>query len=88
MPDAFASHQQDLDSPANNGAAVTPHDTNELATYARALYIGTGGNLSIISPGDSAAVTYVNVQGGTILPVRAKIVRATGTTATNIVAIW
>jgi hypothetical protein len=88
MPDAFASHQMHLDSPGNNAAAVTPHDTNELATFARALYIGSGGDVSIISPGDTTPVLYRNLQAGTIHPVRAKIVRATGTTATNIVAIW
>jgi hypothetical protein len=36
---------------------------------------------------DSAPVTLTAVPSGTIIPVRARIVRSTGTTATNIVAL-
>ena len=72
--------------PAENAIAVTPSDSVDLTgAPCRALYIGTGGNLSVIIGG--ATVTFSNVAGG-ILPIRASRVRATGTTATNIVALY
>lgn len=51
------------------------------------LYIGTGGNLRVLTEaGDD--VTFVNVLGGTTLPVQLIRVLSTGTTASNIVAMW
>lgn len=72
-------------APAGYGLAVTPSDSTVLAT-SRALYIGTGGNITVEDI--NAIVTYVNVPSGYILPVQVKAVRATGTTATNIVALY
>lgn len=72
-------------SPAENAAAVTPSDTG--AFRARALYIGTGGDVTL-DVGTSTNILFKSVPTGTILPIAAKRVYATGTTATNIVAIW
>lgn len=83
----FSAYDSGLDSPANYGAAVTPHDTNELANYARALWVGGAGNVKLTTPGGST-ITLVAVPAGTILPIRAKVVFSTLTTATSIVAIW
>jgi hypothetical protein len=88
MPDTFANHGAGLESPAFDAAAVTPHDTNDLTFTARALYVGTGGDVAAILKGDAAAVTFKNVPAGSILPVAAKRVLATGTTAANILALW
>jgi hypothetical protein len=88
MPDTFATHAAGLDSPAFDAAAVTPHDTNDLAFTARALYVGTGGDVVAILKGDAASVTFRNVPAGTVLPVAAKRVLATGTTAANMLALW
>ena len=77
-----------LDSSARKLAAVTPHDTNELADVTKALYVGGAGNVSVIATDDSVAVTFVGVPAGSVLPVRAKIVRSTSTTASNIVAMF
>jgi hypothetical protein len=84
----FTGHTTNLDSPALNAAAVTPHDTNELANYSRGIYVGGAGNLVVVLVGDSAAVTFVGVPAGTLLPIRAKIVKSTSTTATSIVALY
>jgi hypothetical protein len=51
------------------------------------LYIGTGGNLRVLTEGNDD-VTFVNVLGGTTLPVNVVRVFTTGTTASNIVALW
>lgn len=85
--DPFASHSRAAVDPASLAFAVTPHDTNELGTLPRALYIGTGGALVLRCADSGADVTFKNLAAGQILPVRAKYVRAAGTTAADIVAL-
>lgn len=51
------------------------------------LYIGTGGNLRVMTAGGDDVV-FSNVLGGTTLPVQVIRVYATNTTASNIVAMW
>jgi hypothetical protein len=51
------------------------------------LYIGTGGNLRVLTEGNDDVI-FVNVLGGTTLPVNIVRVFTTGTTASNIVALW
>jgi hypothetical protein len=70
-----------------NTAAVTPDDDNDLNDTTRALYIGGAGNVTIIDANGNTT-TFEAVPVGMILPVRASRVMATGTTATNIVALW
>ena len=72
-------------APAGYGLAVTPSDSTVLP-FCRALYIGGGGNLTVRDINDT--VLYSNVQAGSILPIQVDQVRATGTTATNIVALY
>lgn len=74
-------------NPADGAAEVTPNDSSDLSHVARALYIGGTGNIKIDTPnGDT--VTFNNVAAGTLLPVRADRVYSTGTTATDIVALF
>jgi hypothetical protein len=84
--DKQAQRGDTTDFPAKSLRAVTPHDTNELEYVSKALFIGNGGTLSLIAQEDTSAVS-LTVGAGQIVPVRAKIVRATGTTATGIVAL-
>lgn len=88
MADTFISHRSELNAPARNAFAVTPHATNELTAITRGLYVGGAGDITCRLVGDSADVTFVGVPVGSLLPVRASHVRITGTTATNIVAIY
>ncbi|MGO7947095.1 hypothetical protein ACC722_38465, partial [Rhizobium ruizarguesonis] len=55
---------------------------------ARALYIGTTGDVDIAPRRDMDTVIFRSVPAGTILPVHAAIVALTGTTASNIVALF
>lgn len=67
--------------------AVTPHDVNSLAEGAAVLglYIGAGGDVAVdTAEGDT--VTFVAVPIG-FLPVAVTRVYATGTTATDIIAL-
>jgi len=66
-------------------AAVTPADGTELE--ASALYVGGAGNVSVVTEGGDT-VTFSNVQTGSILVLRVRQVRATSTTATNILRLW
>ena len=78
------------DGPAINFAAVTPHNSTDFAP-ARALYVGVGGDVAAVSrdlTGAETAVVFKNVPSGTILPVRCRRVNSTGTTATDIVALY
>jgi hypothetical protein len=88
MPDPFASHADGLGSPASNAAAVTPNDGADLANFSRSLFIGGAGNVTVDLVGGGTNVQFASVAAGTILPIRAKRVYATGTTATAIVALW
>lgn len=69
----------------NNAAAVTPHDSNANA-YA-ALYVGTAGHVAV-STKNGDAVTFSNVPAGAVLPIGTALVKATGTTALNILGLW
>jgi hypothetical protein len=68
-----------------DAAAVTANDTTVLP-LTRGVYVGGTGDLAVrMSSGNS--VTFKSVPAGALLPIRVDQVKATGTTATNIVAI-
>jgi len=64
---------------------VVPHDTNEVR--CRGIYVGGTGNISVIGMEDTVPATFYAVPAGTTLAVSARVIRATGTTATNMVAL-
>ena len=67
---------------------VTPDDGDDLDDGpCRALYVGSAGNL-VIHDFAGNQVTFAAVPAGTLLPVRARRVMATGTTADDIVAVY
>jgi hypothetical protein len=77
--------------PGASVAAVTPSDSTDIAKlnghYPRALWVGGTGNVVIVTP-DGEAATLANVADGTLLPIQARRVNSTSTTATSIVAIY
>jgi hypothetical protein len=88
MADAFAGAVDGVSAPATRAVAVVPHDVNALADVPKALFVGTGGHLVLRGSGGGGDVAFKNVADGTVLPVRALFVRATGTTAADIVALY
>jgi len=88
MTDPFKSHETALTSPARNGFAITPNDSVDLSITCRALFVGGAGDVSVILKGDSSSIVFKNVSAGTVLPVSAKRVEATLTTATDIVGLY
>jgi hypothetical protein len=69
-----------------SAGTITPSDSANLPTPS-VVYVGTGGNVAVTTPqGDQ--VTFVNLPAGSVIPVQVLQVRATGTTATNLVRIY
>lgn len=67
--------------------AVTPHDVTVVPGPTRALWVGGAGNLTVVMKDDNASVLIENVPQGTLLPISVKLVMATGTSATKIIAL-
>lgn len=88
MADPFAGAVDSVSAPATRAVALVPHDSNALTDIPKALYVGAGGHLVLRGAGGGVDVTFRNIADGTVLPVRAQFVRATGTTAADIVALY
>lgn len=73
-------------SPAFQFVAITPDDDHDLTVFARALFVGTGGNVEVYNA-EGEAIVFKNVPDGTFLPVNTARVLARNTTASDIVAI-
>lgn len=86
MQDRYDGHANSLDGPVSHGFAVTPDDMTELSEVTRAIYVGVGGALSVVLL-SGAAVTLQGVVAGTLLPLRVRQVRASGTSASAIVGV-
>jgi hypothetical protein len=85
MPNPFDSREASLSGPAHDIVPVTPSDSLDLSIVALALYVQTGGNLSIVTEAGTART--VTVADFSILPVGVRRVNLTGTTATGIHAM-
>jgi hypothetical protein len=66
---------------------IVPHDVNELSFNTRAIYFGGAGNIAIRNHAGTTIV-FIGLPVGSILPVITGKVLATGTTATNLVAMY
>lgn len=73
-------------NPAGFAEAITPADV-PLPTLTRAIYVGVSGNLVVKMAGGSNIVTFTDVPGGSIVPIRVSEIRA-ATTALAIVALY
>lgn len=73
--------------PALGAKAITPSDSVELSPYVRAIYCGSAGNIQILTAYDETTV-FVAVPAGAVLPVRAKKVFSTNTTASSLVGLY
>lgn len=85
MPAKNYTNPADITAPFSNGGTVTPHDTDELSTPTRGIMVAAEGNVAVVLLGGDT-ITLPALQPGLVYPIRAKIVKSTGTTATGI--IW
>lgn len=78
---------------AERAALVTPSNTVNIPSISGGvsngcvLYVGTGGDLAVVTVGGDSVV-FANVQDGSFLPIQVLRVKATGTNASNIIALW
>lgn len=73
--------------PYTKAVAVTPSDAAELTDVTRGIMVTAAGNIAVFFMNDSVAVT-IPVAVNTIYPFMLKQVKATGTTATGIIAFF
>lgn len=85
--DKYGSQSDTITSAALAPYAVTPNDSTDLATIPKGIWVGTGGDVRLRGVNSVADVTFKAVPSGFIIPVRASRILATGTTATDIVAL-
>lgn len=88
MADQFVHSADQVSAPATRAVAVVPHDVTALADIPKALFVGTGGTIVMRGVGGGVDATWKGVPGGSVLPFRAQYVRATGTSATDILALY
>jgi len=87
LTDTFKTFARSLTSPPENAAEIVPDDAADLPHVTRALYVGGGGDVALRMTG-GAEVTLRGLAGGSLIPLRAARVRASGTTATALVGLW
>lgn len=88
---AVPKYQMPLWAPANEAAAVTPSDIADIAGIppeGAKLYIGVTGDVTVDMKLTGTNITFKNAVQGSFLPVLVTRVYATGTSATNLVAVW
>ena len=73
------------------GVVVTPSDSTDItgsnANTPATLFVGVGGNIDVVTIGGSTLLLK-NIADGSFLPIQVTRVKATNTTATDIVAIF
>lgn len=73
--------------------AVTPSDTVDLSPFTQktkltdGVYVGVAGDVAVVEQ-NGTAVVFTAVPAGKTLTVQARRINATGTTATNLVALF
>ncbi len=87
MTDLFAAAADSPMAPAERCFAVIPSDTDLLSMATKALFVGTGGNITLRTVNGTEDVTFRNLPDAAVIDVRVAAVRATGTTAADIVAL-
>jgi hypothetical protein len=85
--DDYVQLSTGLDSPYRHAAAISTSDTVDLSNVTRGIYVGVGGNINLITA-NGETVLFKGALVGTILRVQASRVKATSTTATDLVALW
>ena len=86
IEDKFKNHGAGRTDPAGDAFGIAPNDSSDLPQRVRAIYCGSDGDISLVTPLGNEVV-FVGVKVGTILPVSADRIKATGTTAMDLVGL-
>ena len=76
-----------MDAPPQGFFSITPHDTNELSSTTRALWVGVTGNVTVDGLVEGTNITIANVPVG-YLSGQFTRVYSTGTTASSILGVY
>ena len=91
MADKYGGVYNTVSDPSTHAKALTPADATDLADIPKAIYVGTGGDVTLIgedAPTAATGVTFKNVPSASILPFRARRLMATGTTAADMLGLY
>lgn len=78
-----------VESPLAPAAApfrIVPDDTVPLVRLPKGIYVGVGGDVVLRGVDGDQDVTYRNLPDASYIAVAARFIRATGTTATDLIA--
>ena len=73
-------------NPSSGLVAITPSDSTDIGVRIRAIWVGGAGNVAVVCH-DGSTQTLVGAQAGSIIPILARRVNSTNTTATNLVGM-
>lgn len=73
-------------APGLDAFAITPSNSINFNIMTRAIYVGVGGDITLVTSRGNA-VLFTAVPQGTVLPVVALRVNSTGTTASALVGL-
>ncbi|MEK9213141.1 spike base protein, RCAP_Rcc01079 family [Sphingomonas sp. 2378] len=91
MADPFRGFADTVSDPATRAVAIVPADAADLADIPKGIYVGTGGDITMIgagAPSGATGVTWKNVPAGALIPFRPRRILATGTTAANMLGLY
>lgn len=83
---SLMKYGQDMNGAYDEAAAIVPADGADLPALTRAIYVGVAGDVKVDME-TTGTVTFKALPVG-IQRLRVKRVYATGTTATNLVALY
>ena len=84
----FINNMRTRRDPAEDGFPVTPNDNTDLPNgNCRGFHVGGDGDVELISPNGNTVV-YKSCIAGMQYPYEAARIKATNTTATDIVALY
>ncbi|WP_408585894.1 hypothetical protein [Novosphingobium sp.] len=83
MADPFSNMADSVQSPARQMFVITPHATNQVDPLPKAIRADGAGTITL-QAADSVSDVTINVVAGEVVPVRARFVRASGTTVATI----
>lgn len=87
MPDTFQTMSDSPTAPSRAPFAIVPHDSTALSTLPKAVFVGSGGTVTLRGVDAATDVVLKNVASGQVLDIRASHIRATGTTAADLVGL-
>lgn len=87
IEDPFSRTTDSPIAPSEYCFAITPDDVQDLPRATKAIYVGQGGDIALVPVRGTSEVIFSNVASGTVLDVRIKAVRLTGTTAADLVGL-